>query len=243
MSTRSYIRSYDLDGNVLDTVLLGGITDFPSQDSVDELVGVNGIRALDDGSIVWSGDTSRGQHPIDPWTLVTEGSLGRLSADGTPLWTVVLGEEDDIPNMISPPEEIAMDVQPTADGGLAVRGPGRVGEAVRHLAPEPVESLPGVAPGDVAELGREGERKRVEWRIWVAREVVKRCRLHHTRFPKRHLRTRTDPRTAPKALNARVLARRSGQDLTDPSSPRLVSPHSPISATDGGASTEGTDLH
>ncbi len=38
-STRSYIRSYDLDGNVLDTILLGGTTDFPAQDSVDELPG------------------------------------------------------------------------------------------------------------------------------------------------------------------------------------------------------------
>ena len=121
-TTRSYIRSYDLDGNVVCTSPLGGVTDFPARDSVDELAGVNGIRALSDGSIVWSGDTTRGQHPFDHWTLVTEGSLGRLSADGTPLWTVVLGQELDMPNMIAPAEEIAMDVQPTADGGLAVRG-------------------------------------------------------------------------------------------------------------------------
>ena len=71
---------------------------------------------------MWSGATSRGQHPIDPWTLVTEGSLGLLAASGTPAWTVVLGQELDMPNMIAPAEEIAMDVQPTADGGLAVRG-------------------------------------------------------------------------------------------------------------------------
>jgi len=121
-SARSYIRSYDPDGNVLDTIALGGVTDFPVNDSVDELAGITGIRALSDGSIAWTGATSRGTHPAGSDILVTEGSVGLLSADGTPQWTVVLGQELDFPNMVAPAEEIAVDVQPTPDGGLALRG-------------------------------------------------------------------------------------------------------------------------
>jgi hypothetical protein len=120
-TTRSLIQWYDADGDLLATANLGGMTDFPKNDSVDDVCGVNSVRGLPDGSVVWSGMVTRGEH-LHGLDLVSEGAIGRVARDGDRPWTIVLGEELDFPNTISPEEETAVDLHLFADGGVAVRG-------------------------------------------------------------------------------------------------------------------------
>ena len=121
-STRSLVQWYDPDGGLLATVNLGGMTDFPRTDSRDDIVGLNSIRALPDGTAMWTGMSTKGLHPTAPDDLVAEGAIGRVAAHGEQPWTVVLGTELDFPSTVAPEEETAFDLHPTADGGVVLRG-------------------------------------------------------------------------------------------------------------------------
>jgi hypothetical protein len=134
-TTRSLIHWYDADGKLLATANLGGMTDFPKNDSVDDVVNVNSVRAVPDGSVVWSGMVSRGVN-LDGLDLISEGAIGRAAQDGDRPWTVVLGKEQDFPDTIAPEEETARDLHLLPDGGVAVRGDFRgklvIGDKTAH---------------------------------------------------------------------------------------------------------------
>jgi len=159
-AARSFLRRYDPEGGLIDTIRLGGdgggvADDGTGGDVAGDIVDLNSVRLLEDGSAVWSGHAITGTLAGPDLVPVAEGAIGRVSADGEQLWTIVLDQKLDLPDSSGPPEESAFDVHVTGDGGIVLRGvfSGKLVIGDRTASTDSRGSY-------VARMGRDGE---VEW--------------------------------------------------------------------------------